>query len=1160
MRPMSPLRVPALLAVLAVFASSASAQKSVAPPPDPARVAALAARPDVGTCALGTASEVLSHDSSFRSASNTLRNDGTLFEDFPFYDAALWVGARVNGEVRFAGSMYGDAEFWPGPLEEDEAPTDCAEHDRIYVVTRDQIRSYNAGNSSASVSNWPHHLGAPVADGDGNPDNYNLAGGDRPALRGETMAWWVMNDAGNVKRSSLSPPLGLEVQVTAHSYTDGSTDPAPNAPSVEALDQTFYYKFTLVNRSSETMEDLRVGFWADPDLGDPTNDYVGVDTTLDLVYAYNGSVLPENGTEAVGITFIQDSAFLEHRTSLVSTMLRHDGGTGPMGTPVLSQGDGYAYLSGTWRDGSPVTFGGQGYGGDTPTQRMFPGLAEASRYWSEERATPGGDGSPFGDRRLVTSAAPSTLAPGQSRTLWIAVLRTEMINRISSLVMLKKLARYDRQVIQGLTPTPIAIVESLQYPTDRSPKYLEVVDTLSPTLSWSPVLGAEAYIVIVRRREESAKDIILVTTDTSVTLHDLLPGTEYPWYVLASAGPHRSYVQIPDVFITPGDTPPFEELPEVGFTGFLATANAAGPINPPIGAAADYVDFPAPGAWRATPEIQQVGEGAWFIHTGSNFTHSSFDDFLRRSLRNGMSAVIPFDYEMRFTPACHAAWLATVGTIAEPAADPYAYLGGLPDSAPEGACWAYDRYEYIGDDQPAIIVPFELWNIGIGTPDDPSDDVRLIPGVIDFDQNGFGLQPVDHQVSSRSDDPETDWTYWLQPLDSLSGAGSVGYDWWASQLLGGIDPGAHGSEILARIVLVNWNGGDVSAEPFAPDQDMPEPGTVLRITTTAPTPAYALVTPQNAPEARSETGVGAFTLTYDDGWRIDGSGQASGVTGVDVCSNATCARSTALAIQTTDSGFSVAAADNTDRAFPPLTEGIYYVRVRTQSHPEGALGGYLLPAGNLPPSAPKGLASQGLVTSESDSIRVTFAPATDSDETPVRYIWQASPDAAFPDALTFSSSTDEPRMTIPASDLFGFLGRRGFTAGEQTALYHRVFATDGSAVAVSETANLSLVVGTDLDESELPVALAIGGVFPNPLGGEGALAVDAPTALSLRMTIYDVLGRRISAETTTVSAGYGRRVPVRAERLAPGVYVYHLQTVGEGAAPWRATGRFVVAR
>ena len=110
------------------------------------------------------------------------------------------IAGEVGEELRTAATLYGPAEFWPGPLDDQGAPPpQCALYDRIYNITRWDIERYNeTGIGTPDFLEWPFQLGAPVLDGDGDPDNYNVVDGDRPALVGDEMAWWIMNDVGNV--------------------------------------------------------------------------------------------------------------------------------------------------------------------------------------------------------------------------------------------------------------------------------------------------------------------------------------------------------------------------------------------------------------------------------------------------------------------------------------------------------------------------------------------------------------------------------------------------------------------------------------------------------------------------------------------------------------------------------------------------------------------------------------------------------------------------------------------------------------------------------------------------------------------------------------------------------------------------------------------------
>ncbi|MEM6648035.1 MAG: hypothetical protein AAF730_17465, partial [Bacteroidota bacterium] len=126
----------------------------------------------VGSCRLGSASATLDvgdvraalyNNGGFfwRGSDNvyTVPKDGNVNAIFT---ANLWVGGLVeDGTHRFAGTVYGPWEYWPGPLDEDgNPPDDCADYDRLYSVYDADIRAYEAnGTLTDDLRDWPHHLG-----------------------------------------------------------------------------------------------------------------------------------------------------------------------------------------------------------------------------------------------------------------------------------------------------------------------------------------------------------------------------------------------------------------------------------------------------------------------------------------------------------------------------------------------------------------------------------------------------------------------------------------------------------------------------------------------------------------------------------------------------------------------------------------------------------------------------------------------------------------------------------------------------------------------------------------------------------------------------------------------------------------------------------------
>ena len=70
--------------------------------------------------------------------------------------------------------------------------------------------------------------------------------------------------------------MGIEYQATYWEYNNGSF-----------LDNLFFRKYKLINKSDVTFNDMYISMWSDPDVGNSGDDFVGCDTTLNMVYAYN---------------------------------------------------------------------------------------------------------------------------------------------------------------------------------------------------------------------------------------------------------------------------------------------------------------------------------------------------------------------------------------------------------------------------------------------------------------------------------------------------------------------------------------------------------------------------------------------------------------------------------------------------------------------------------------------------------------------------------------------------------------------------------------------------------------------------------------------------------------------------------------------------------
>ena len=269
--------------------------------------------------------------------------------------------------------------------------------------------------------------------------------------------------------------------------------------------------------------------------------------------------------------------------------------------------------------------------------------------------------------------------------------------------------------------------------------------------------------------------------------------------------------------------------PALTMKSFQVVANGNGALDPPASAAASWQGFPVPDPDYAIWPNMANGS-FWFVHTWPNGSRASFDAFMGRTFAytggygvpggEGIHNLIPHDFEIRFTGNGKAFDNWNTGTV--------------------------------------IDVPFELWDIG---PDatDTSDDYQLMPYLYDYDGNGAfnlmydAISPTDpagwadHETSSAQNDPWTDPFYWMHPTDNTPG--SQGFQnmvtalqndpsqaaAWYSQP--GWASGAYDAWAgMHRMVLVNWNGGDVTSatSPADYNAELPDNGAVFRLMTTKP--------------------------------------------------------------------------------------------------------------------------------------------------------------------------------------------------------------------------------------------------------------------------------------------------------------------------------------
>lgn len=396
------------------------------------------------------------------------------------YAAGIWLGGLDDGgNLKVAcqtyGNRNGDSDFWPGPLAEADGMTDginCNNWDKHFEVKGAEIQShiakwqamaqgqgtYSAAEIPAGVKAWPatgnpyfaaiHGFDlpdAPLADFYDHSANgiYEPLDGDFPIVNmsgcldevpflPDQLVFWVYNDEGGgaIHGETNGIPIRMEIQATAFAF-------ATNDP----LNDMTFQRHKFINRASEDIDSFYFGLWMDADLGCHLDDFFGCNPSRDFAYFYNADDLdgqPESSCgdvttyganiPAIGVDIFrgprnENGEELGMSSFTYSNNLNIGGppGTGGAETDV----EFYNYLTGSWQDGTPFTFNGDGY--DPTDQNAYPfvfsGLPNDTNDWSMCNPVLEFPSSLFPyDRQTVQSCGPMLMQSGATNELTFGVV------------------------------------------------------------------------------------------------------------------------------------------------------------------------------------------------------------------------------------------------------------------------------------------------------------------------------------------------------------------------------------------------------------------------------------------------------------------------------------------------------------------------------------------------------------------------------------------------------------------------------------------------------------------------------------------------------------------------------------------------------------------
>ncbi len=377
------------------------------------------------------------------------------------FTTGIYIGAKVNGELRLAASMY-NTHFSPGNIPvvgQVPGASVCADpRFKAYQVALNNPGLVNGGGPVNKIAggrtyvinydswaSWPVDLGAPYVEVNGIPGYQPEFDGDRPGIgnseaRPDEIIWFVFMDytncTNNIHASELSLPggtlpIGVEVQQTSFAFLS------------PGLTNMYFVKWKIINKSGNVWDSTYTAVNCDPDLGDYNDDLVGCDSVRNVGFCYNfdnvDPIYANEAPPAVGFKYLQspivytgnpnDTAHLPYGNligykaiGLTSFNYFRNGGNDCDGDPDKAA-NAYNFMKGTDGCGDPL---------------INPITGAVSKFkWNGDACNRTGwfDNDPT-DKRFLQNSGPFTMNPLDTQIIVIGAFIDQGANNFQSVCRL----------------------------------------------------------------------------------------------------------------------------------------------------------------------------------------------------------------------------------------------------------------------------------------------------------------------------------------------------------------------------------------------------------------------------------------------------------------------------------------------------------------------------------------------------------------------------------------------------------------------------------------------------------------------------------------------------------------------------------------------------
>jgi len=408
--------------------------------------------------------------SEYNNVKARINSNGVLFEDevngqpayfvpktgtnSSIYSMSFWFGGYdATSNLHLCAQKYGNMlDMYSGPIANDYANTAYQNKfvDNIWTVNAIDIsthlQNYNTPNYVVPnvIGNWPAHGDisngeaaniAPFIDVNHN-GIYDPIHGDYPNIRGDEATFLILNDAAGIHNSSSGDALGMEFHYMIYQYATNDN-----------VNNTTFINLKVINRSSETYTNFKVGQFVDADLGYASDDLYGCDSVKQIIYTYNGDnddTSPGNNSgfgtppPAIGVKLLNQNMDVAGFFNGVSVA--------PQTNPTIAS-QYWGYMNAEWgNSGQHFTKGGTGIGGSTNTNFLMYSNPNEALGWSEINET-----SIPGDRRMFMVSDGQTISPNQYICYDFAIISAQGTSNLQSVDSLYSVADqiqsfYDNQM------------------------------------------------------------------------------------------------------------------------------------------------------------------------------------------------------------------------------------------------------------------------------------------------------------------------------------------------------------------------------------------------------------------------------------------------------------------------------------------------------------------------------------------------------------------------------------------------------------------------------------------------------------------------------------------------------------------------------------------